>query len=63
MNSFSNSPSSIRIRHSIPNAGNVDLQLDLLRILSACIPTTDPARSFFLANVGEQDGFEMIEKM
>ena len=48
----------------IPNAGNVDTQIDLLRILIACIPPVarKKDRSFFLASMGTLDGFEKIDK-
>jgi hypothetical protein len=62
MNSVSNILSSIRISNNIPDAGNVDLQLDLLHIICSCLPTTDPARSFFLENIGLQDGYEEFKE-
>ncbi|KAL3896919.1 MAG: hypothetical protein SGCHY_003763 [Lobulomycetales sp.] len=52
----------IRIRHLVPNAGHVDTQLLLLRVLLACIPSNKKEASFFLANLGEDDGFERIDK-
>ena len=50
---------SKKLRHLIPNAGDVDLQLLLLQIILSCIPLDPKEREFFLINI-HGDGFENV---